>query len=89
MTTKKSTKKPDARARVVLLINPLRSNGDQHQFSPNKILTKSRDKVMRVDKCSPKRKYLDLLSNSLNIFFKEIYRDRLGEFVCWCWGLKG
>ena len=82
MTTKKSTKKPDARARAVLLINPLRSNGDQHQFSPNKILTKSRDKVMRVDKSSPKRKYLDLLSNSLNILFKEMYRDRLGEFVC-------
>ena len=27
------------------------------------------------------RKYFDLLSNSLNSFFKEIYRDQLGKFV--------
>ena len=40
-------------------------------------------------KWSPKRKYLDLLSNSLNSFFKEMYRDQFGEFVCWYWGLKG
>ena len=30
----------------------------------------------------------DLLSNSLNSFFKEIYRDQFGEFVCGYWGLK-
>ena len=40
-------------------------------------------------KRSPKRKYLDLLSNSLNSFFKEMYRDHFGEFVCGYWGLKG
>ena len=36
---------------------------------------------------SPKRKCLDLLSNSLNSFFKEMYRDQFGEFVCGYWGV--
>ena len=31
---------------------------------------------------SPKRKCLDLLSNSLNPSMKEMYRDQFGEFVC-------
>ena len=35
-----------------------------------------------------KRKCLDLLSNSLNTFFKKMYRDQFGEFVCGYWGLK-
>ena len=39
-------------------------------------------------KWSPKRKYLDLLSNSLNLFFKKIYKDQFGEFVCEYWGLS-
>ena len=26
---------------------------------------------------------------SLNLFFIEMYRDRIGEFVCEYWGLKG
>ena len=37
----------------------------------------------------PKRKCFDLLSNSLNLFFMEMYRDKFGEFVCGYWGLKG
>ena len=44
--------------------------------------------VMRINKM-PKRKYLDLLSNSLNLFLKEMYGDQLGEIVCGYWGLKG
>ena len=36
-----------------------------------------------------KRKCFDLLPNSLNVFFKEMYRDQCGEFVCGYWGLKG
>ena len=44
---------------------------------------------MRINKMITKRKYFDLLSNSLNSFFKEIYRDRLGEFVFGYWDLKG
>ena len=40
-------------------------------------------------KGSPKGKCLDLLSNSLNLFLKEMYRDQSGEFVCGYWGLKG
>ena len=38
--------------------------------------------LWEVIKWSPKRKCLDLLSNSLNAFFKEMYRDQFGEFVC-------
>ena len=30
----------------------------------------------------------DLLSNSLNTFFKEMYGDQFGEFVCGYQGLK-
>ena len=38
-------------------------------------------RLWELIKWSPKRKYFDLLSNSLNSFFKEIYRDQFGEFV--------
>ena len=34
-------------------------------------------------------KCLDILSNSLNLFMKEMYRDQFEEFVCGYWGLKG
>ena len=37
----------------------------------------------------PKRKCFDLLSNSLNLFFMEMYRHQFGEFACGYWGLKG
>ena len=37
----------------------------------------------------PKRKCFDLLSNSLNLFFTEMYKDQFGEFECGYWGLKG
>ena len=40
-------------------------------------------------KWSPKRKCFDLLSNSLNLFFKEMHRDQFGEFAGGYWGLKG
>ena len=40
-------------------------------------------------KWSPKGKCFDLLSNSLNTFSEEMYRDQFGEFVCGYWGLKG
>ena len=43
---------------------------------------------MRINEMSPQRKYVDLLSNSLNSFFKEKYRDQFREFVCGYWGLK-
>ena len=36
-----------------------------------------------------KRKIFDLLSNSLNSFFKEMYGDQLREFVGGYQGLKG
>ena len=35
------------------------------------------------------RKFFDLLSNSLNQFCKEMYRDQFGELVSGYWGLKG
>ena len=46
-------------------------------------------RLWELIKWSPKRKYFDLLSNSLNSFFKEMYRDQFGEFVCGYWVLKG
>ena len=71
------------------IINPLIPSSDQDQFSSNNIQTLSRDKLGELIKWSPKRKYLDLLSDSLNHFFKEMYGDQFGEFVCGYWGLKG
>ena len=38
---------------------------------------------------SPKRKCFDLLPNSLNVLFKEVYGHQSGEFVCGYWGWKG
>ena len=61
-------------------------NCDQHRFSPNAIHTLSEKKLWELIKWSPKRKWFDLWSNSLNSFFKEIYRDQFGEFVCGYWG---
>ena len=37
----------------------------------------------------PKRKCFDLLSNSLNLFFMEMYKDQFGEFECGYWSLMG
>ena len=35
---------------MIIIVNPQSRNSDQHQFSPNKIYTLSRDKVMRINK---------------------------------------
>ena len=62
-----------------ILINP---NSDQHQFSLNDVhFCLERDKIMRMNKMLTWEKYFDLLSNSLNTFFKEMYKDQFGEFV--------
>ena len=70
-------------------INPLRPNGDQRQYSPNIIYTLLRDRSWELIKWSPTRKNLDLSSNSLNSFVKEMYGDQFGEFVSGYWDLKG
>jgi len=44
---------------------------------------------MRNDNMITKGKCFDLLSNSLNLFFNEMYRDKSGEIACECWVLKG
>ena len=46
-------------------------------------------RLWELIKWSPKRKCFDLLSNSLDSFFKELYRDHWGEFVWGYWDLKG
>ena len=74
---------------IVKLINPLSPDSDQHQFSPNNIHMLPREMIMRVDKMITKKKCFDLLSNSLNYFFKEMYEGQYGEFICGYWGLKG
>ena len=38
---------------------------------------------------SPDGKSFDLQTNSLNLFFKEMYGDQSGEFVFGYWGLEG
>ena len=70
--------------------NPLRPNSDQKK---NFLLTISihcqEIRLWELIIWSPKRKDFDLLSNSLNSFIKEMYRDQFGEFVCGYSGLKG
>ena len=51
-------------------------------FSNNNIEIQKREKVTRNKQMNNKGKRFDLLSNSLNLLFKEIYRDQSGEFVC-------
>ena len=64
---------------VLTLLSP---DSDQDQISLSNIHTLSRDKLWELIKWSLKRKCLDLLPNSLKLFFNEIYRDQFGEFVC-------
>ena len=46
---------------------------NQYQFFPNDIHTLSREKIMGINRLITKWKCFDLLSNSLNLFFKEMY----------------
>ena len=73
----------------LLAVNPFSPNSDQDPFSPNNIQILSTDKLWELLKWSPKQKCLDRLSNSLNSFCKEMYRDQFGEFVSRYWGFKG
>ena len=43
---------------------------------------------MRISKMITKEKCFDLLSNSLNLFFKEMYEDQLREFVSGYWAYR-
>ena len=52
------------------------------------ISRQSREKVVRINWLITNGKCFDLLSNSLNWFFKEMYGDQSGEFVCGYWGLN-
>ena len=47
------------------------------------------ERLWEFKKLPPNEKCFDLLSNSLDSYLKEIYRDQFGEFVCGYWGLKG
>ena len=60
------------------LLKLLSPDSDQNQFSPNNIHILPREMIMRVNKMIAK----DLLSNSLNYFFKEMYEGQYGEFIC-------
>ena len=46
-----------------------------------------REMIMRVNEMITKEKML--WSVSLNYFFKEMYEDQYGEFICGYRGLKG
>ena len=54
---------PRAIASVLVLVDPLSLNSDQHQFSPNNINTSLTEKIMKINKMITEG---DLLSNSLN-----------------------
>ena len=86
-THSKSTRECGWLSFFILMNKPF---SDQHQFSSNDIHRLSRDKVMRINKMITWwETCFDLLTNSLNTFFKEMYRDQFGEFVFVYWGLKG
>ena len=57
--------------------NPLFPKSDQHQFSPNNIYAPLWERIL----WPLKGKRFDLLSNSLDWFFKEMYEDQSGEFI--------
>ena len=46
----------DYKIKTITMFNPLSTNGDQHQFSPDDVHTLSRDMVMRIDKMITKVK---------------------------------
>ena len=58
----------------------------QHQISPHKINTLSREKIMRTNKMTPKENCFDLLTNPPNLYCRNMYGDLSGEFVCGYWG---
>ena len=70
--------------------NPLSPNSDQHQ---NFFLTVSvhcqEIRLWELTKWLPKRKCLDLWTNSLNSFFNEMYGDQVWKICLWILGLKG
>ena len=82
------TKKGPGR-QVMVTINPLSPNSDQHQFSPNNIHTMSRDQVMRSNKVITQE---TTLSSFIN-FSQPIHEGNLQRTVwricMWILGLKG
>ena len=68
------------------LLNPLSPNVTNINFLLTISIHRQEIRLWELTKWSPKRKYLDLLSNSLNLFFKErpLWRIRM-----WILGLKG
>ena len=70
-------------------LNPLSPSSDQHYFLLTISIQCQEIRLWELIKWSPKRNCFDLLSNSLNLFFKEMYKDQFGEFACGYWGLKG
>ena len=63
-------------------INPLSPKSDQHQFSPNKIHTLSREMVKRINQMITKGKMLWSFIKLSQLISKEMYEDQSGEFVC-------
>ena len=69
--------------RVVNLLSP---KNDQHQCSPY-ISTKVKWKSYK-NNIVKRNTSFDLLSNSFDEFFKEMYGEQFGEFVSGYWGFK-
>ena len=72
-----------------LTFNPLSSNSDQQQFSPNHILTLSRDKVMRINKIITKEKMpWSFIKFSQLLIKRNVWRP-VWRICMWILGLKG
>ena len=68
--------------------NPLSPNSDQHQYFLLTVSVHCQEiRLWELTKWLPKRKCLDLWTNSLNSFFNEMYGDQFGKFVCGYWDL--
>ena len=60
-------------------------NGNWTFNLPDSALQQNADEPVRIDL---RQKCIYLLSNSLNSFFMEMFRDQFGEFVSGYWDLK-
>ena len=79
---------------IIIMRTPVRKNMAKSvlimtiiKVLPTKARYHQRKRKWELIQWSPKRKCFDLLSNSLNELFKELYWDQFREFVCGHWGL--
>ena len=66
------------------LVSPLnQTKSDQHQVSPDNIVHNQKKRLWELINYQ-QRESFDLLPNSSNLLFKDMYGDQSGEFECRC-----